>query len=62
MVKKQTSMDDVISDFINNLALESNERWLLDPKNQDIVDDLKEALKERAHIRIDLDELDEDDE
>ncbi len=30
------------------------ERWLFDPKNKTIVDELKAALKEKAHIRIDL--------
>jgi len=62
MVKKQTGMDmdDVISDFLNNLALERHERWVLDPKNQDFVDDLKQSLKEIAHIKINLDELDDE--
>jgi hypothetical protein len=30
------------------------EQWLFDPKNKAIVDELKAALKEKAHIRIDL--------
>ena len=30
------------------------EQWLFDPKNKTIVDELKAALKEKAHIRIDL--------
>lgn len=33
------------------------ERWLFDPKNKELVQELKNALKQKAHIRIDLDEL-----
>jgi hypothetical protein len=30
------------------------EKWLFDPKNKAIVDELKAALKEKAHIEINL--------
>jgi hypothetical protein len=33
------------------------ELWLFDPKNKELVQELKSALKQKAHIRIDLDEL-----
>ena len=36
------------------------EEWLFDPKNKAIVDELKAALKENAHIRIDLSEFEEE--
>lgn len=36
------------------------ELWLFDPKNKGIVDELKAALKEKAHIRIDLSEFEKE--
>jgi bifunctional DNA-binding transcriptional regulator/antitoxin component of YhaV-PrlF toxin-antitoxin module len=33
------------------------ERWLLDPKNKEIVQALKKALKQKADININLDDL-----
>jgi bifunctional DNA-binding transcriptional regulator/antitoxin component of YhaV-PrlF toxin-antitoxin module len=33
------------------------EQWLLDPKNKAIVQELKKALKQKAHISINLDDL-----
>jgi len=38
-------------------AIPKEEQWLFDPKNKAIVDELRAALKEKAHIRINLDEL-----
>lgn len=34
------------------------EHWLFDPKNKELVQELKNTLKQKARIRIDLDELD----
>lgn len=31
------------------------EQWLFDPKNKSILDELKKALKQKAHKEIDLD-------
>jgi len=36
------------------LEIPKEEKWLFDPKNKAIVDELKAALKEKAHIKIDL--------
>lgn len=36
------------------------ERWLFDPKNKAIVDELKRALKQKADRDIDLSSLEED--
>jgi hypothetical protein len=33
------------------------ERWLLDPKNKAIAQELKKALKQKANITINLDDL-----
>ncbi len=33
------------------------ERWLFDPQNKDLVQELKEALKQKANMSIDLDDL-----
>jgi len=53
-------MDEVISWlFLDGPSLEPYEKWILDPKNKPFIDELKESLKEKAHIRIDLDELEE---
>ena len=35
------------------------EKWLFDPKNKEIVEELKEALKQKATKKIDLDSLQE---
>ena len=35
------------------------ERWLFDPKNKAIVDELKEALKQKANRSIDLSSFEE---
>lgn len=58
MVKKK-SMDEVIVDFLKAVSLDRHERWILDPKNKDFVDELKADLKENAHIKMDLDELED---
>jgi hypothetical protein len=34
------------------------ERWIFDPKNKEIVDKIKRALKQKANIRINLDDYD----
>lgn len=59
MVKKK-SIDEVIADFLDAVSLERHERWILDPKNKDFVDELRADLKENAHIKLDLDELDDE--
>jgi hypothetical protein len=42
----------IILDPVQEIPKE--EQWLFDPKNKAIVDELKAALKEKAHIKIDL--------
>lgn len=36
------------------------EQWLFDPKNKTIINELKAALKEKAHIKIDLSQFEEE--
>lgn len=36
------------------------EQWLFDPKNKTIINELKAALKEKAHIKIDLSQFKEE--
>jgi hypothetical protein len=59
MVKKK-GIDEVIADFLNAVSLERHERWILDPKNKDFVDELRADLRENAHIKMDLDEPEDD--
>lgn len=41
-----------------NIKIDSREeQWLFDPKNKAIVDELKEALKQKADREITLDDL-----
>ena len=40
--------------------IHKGEEWFFDPKNKAIVDELKAALKEKAHIRIDLSQFEEE--
>ena len=39
------------------MEVPEEERWLFDPKNKEIVQELKRALKQKAGINIDLDDL-----
>lgn len=43
----------IILEPINEIP--ERERWLFDPKNKAIVDELKRALKQKADKKIDLD-------
>jgi len=58
--KRKQEEDDLVWWLINVPRLGKYEEWVLDPKNKEFVDDLRVMLKEKAHIRIDLDELDKD--
>lgn len=59
MDKKQTR-SDIMSWLLNVPKWKRYEEWMLDPNNKPLVDELKEALKEKAHIRIGLDELEKE--
>lgn len=37
-----------------------SERWLFEPKNKHLLDELKKALKQKAEIEIDLDAIDQE--
>lgn len=39
------------------LEVPKEERWLLDPKNKALIQELKKALKQKADISINLDDL-----
>jgi len=48
---------NIILEPIANISEE--ERWLFDPKNKDLVDELKQALKQKADKTIDLSAFEE---
>lgn len=60
--KRKKDEQDLIWWLLNVPDWKKYEDWVLDPKNKEFVDDLKEMCKEKAHIRINLDDLEEESE
>ena len=39
------------------MEVPTEEKWLFDPQNKEIVQELKKALKQKANVNINLDDL-----
>jgi hypothetical protein len=39
------------------MEVPKEEKWLFDPQNKELVQELKKALKQKAHVSINLDDL-----
>ena len=54
-VRLLRSIQKMITDGLMEVSQE--ERWLFDPKNKEVVQELKKALQQKAETTIDLDDL-----
>ncbi|MGB8468296.1 MAG: hypothetical protein WCE21_04785 [Candidatus Babeliales bacterium] len=50
--------EQIILDPIKEIPKE--EQWLFEPKNKHLLDELKKALKQKANLKINLDDLEKE--